>query len=160
MSLSRAYSPHEHKPLGGYAALTLLFNLAIAAFAVAQQRSGRKLPERIPPTDVLLMSAATHKLSRLIAKDRVTSFARAPFTRYVGESSASEVSEEPRGEGLQRAIGELLGCPYCLGQWVAAGLLATYLRRPRSARTVAALFAIGGGADFLQQAWSAVEKTA
>ena len=105
------------------------------------------------------MSIATYKLSRLIAKDRITSFIRRPFTRYIGESERpSEVTEEARGTGLQRAIGELLICPYCLGQWVGTGLLAVYLRDPRLARTAGALFTVVSGSDLLQQAWVAVDK--
>ena len=42
----------------------------------------------------------------------MTSFLRSPFTRYTGEAQPSEVSEEPRGRGLRRAVGELLVCPY------------------------------------------------
>jgi hypothetical protein len=93
-----------------------VYNGSVAAFVLAQRRSGRPLPERIPPGDLALLSIAAYKLSPLIAKDRITGFARAPFTRFKGESDRpGEVSEEPRGEGLRRAIGELLVCPYCLG---------------------------------------------
>ncbi len=43
-----------------------------------------------------------------MTKDWVTSFYRAPFTEYQGAATApSEVSEKPRGEGLQRSLGEL-----------------------------------------------------
>ena len=51
-------------------------------------------------------------------------------------------------------------CPYCLSQWIGAGFLAAYLRQPRMARTAAALFAIVGGSDLLQQTWVAVDKRA
>ena len=108
-----------------------------------------------------MLSIGTYKLSRLIAKDRITSFFRAPFTRFKGGSERpSEVSEEPRGEGLRRAIGELLVCPYCLGQWVGTAYLLTYLREPRVARTVASVFTIVAGSDLLQQAWVALDKRA
>ncbi len=161
MPALRAYSPEEGQQLGAHAALTFAFNGSVLAFAVAHHRSGRRLPERIAAGDLALMSAATYKLSRLIAKDRITSFFRAPFTRYKGPSERpSEVSEEPRGEGMRRAIGELVVCPYCLGQWVGTALLLTYLREPRLARTVAAAFTIVAGADLLQEAWVAVDKRA
>ena len=66
------------------------------------RRAGRPLPERVPVGDLALLAVGTYKLSRLIAKDRITSFFRAPFTRYKGSSDRpSEVSEEPRGEGLR-----------------------------------------------------------
>lgn len=157
----RAYSPEEKKPLGGHATLTLAFNAGVLGYAAAFRRSGRSLPERVPAADLGLLAVGTYKLSRLIAKDRIMGFFRSPFTRFQGESDRpSEVSEEPRGEGLQRAIGELLVCPYCLGQWVGTGFLMTYLREPRLARTVAAVFAIVAGSDMLQEAWIAVDKRA
>lgn len=161
MPFLRAYSPDEPRPLGGHIALVSVFGGAATAIAVIHRRSGRPLPDRVPASDLLLMSTATYKLSRLIAKDRITSFLRAPFTRYKGESERpSEVSEEARGRGLRRAVGELLVCPYCLGQWVGTGFLAVYLRDPRLARTVAALFTIVAGSDLLQEAWVAVDKRA
>jgi hypothetical protein len=155
-----AYSPHEHKPLAAYATLSGAFNAAVAGYIVAYRRSGRELPDRLPLGDFLLLTAATQKLSRLITKDRVTSFLRSPFTRYTGEAGPSEVSEEPRGEGLQRAIGELLVCPYCLGQWVAATFVGAYAANPRTTRMAAGVFAVLGASDFLQQAWTALEERA
>jgi Protein of unknown function (DUF1360) len=160
MSDAQAYSPEESKPLAGYAALTATFAAGAAGFAVAHVRSRRKLPSRVPAGDLALMAISTQKLSRVITKDRVTSFARSPFTRYTGEAGPSEVSEEARGQGLRLAIGELLVCPYCVSQWVAAGLVGAYLVRPDATRAACVLFATVSGADFLQQAWAAVDKRA
>ena len=67
---------------------------------------------------------ATHKASRLIAKDRVTAPLRAPFTEFDQEGGPGEVEESPRGAGMRRAIGELLVCPFCLAQWIATAALA------------------------------------
>jgi Protein of unknown function (DUF1360) len=157
----RAYSPDKNVALGGHAALVGVYNGSLTAFALSQRRSGRGLPDRFPPGDLLMLSVATYKLSRLIAKDRIMGFARAPFTRLQGESERpGEVNEQPRGKGLQHAVGELLVCPFCLGQWVGTGLLVTYLRQPRLARTVAAAFTIVAGSDLLQEAWVAVDKRA
>jgi hypothetical protein len=153
-----SYSPHEHKPLLGYAALTAAFNGAAGAYVAEQRRSDRKLPERLPAGDFLLLAAGTHKLSRLIAKDRVTSFLRSPFTRYTGEAGPSEVEEEPRGTGLQLAIGELLVCPYCVGQWVASAFVAGYIRDRDATRMTASVFALLAASDFLHQAWLAAQK--
>lgn len=156
----RAYSPNEPKPLLGYAALTAAFNGAAVAYVVAHRRSERDLPQRLPLGDFALMALGTQKLSRLIAKDPVTSFLRSPFTRYTGEAGPSEVEEEPRGTGLQLAIGELLICPYCVGQWVAAAFIAGYAIDPKSTRMTAAVFAILGASDFLQQAWTGLDERA
>lgn len=155
------YSPNDRRALGGHAMLTFAYNGSVAAFALTQRRSRRPLPERVGPGDLVLLSVATYKLSRLIAKDRIMSFVRAPFTRFKAESERpGEVNEEPRGQGLQHAIGELLVCPYCLGQWVGTGLLVGYIRDPRLTRTIATAFTIVAGSDLLQEAWIAVDKRA
>jgi uncharacterized protein DUF1360 len=90
----------------------------------------------------------------------VTAAVRAPLTEYEGPGGQAEVSEKAEGTGLHRAVGELLTCPYCIGQWVATGLLAAYLWQPRLTRAVTTLFAVVTGADYLQQAWVAVDKAA
>jgi hypothetical protein len=156
----REYSPDEPKPLFGYALLTAAFNAGAAAYVAAHRRSRRGLPSSLPAGDYALLTLATQKLSRLISKDRVTSFARSPFTRYTGEAGPSEVSEEARGSGLQLAVGELLVCPYCVGLWVSAAFVGGYIARPDVTRMVAAPFAVLSGADFLQQAWVVLQEQA
>lgn len=147
--------------MAGHATLLAIFSTGVSGVTVAFRRSGRALPKRVPPGDLALMSIATYKLSRLISKDKITGFLRAPFTRYKGESERpSEVEEEPRGQGFQRAVGELVVCPYCLAQWVGTAFVSLYLFSPRLARLTASLFAIVSGSDVLQQAWVAVDKRA
>ena len=102
----KSYSPADPKPLGGYAILLLVFNLTVAGIAALFLRSRRRLPEQIPARDIALLSVGTFKLSRLITKEKVTAAIRAPFTRYQGDAGPAEVSEAPRGTGLQRAIGD------------------------------------------------------
>ncbi len=160
MNTAQAYSPEDPKPLGGYAILLMVFQLMVALIGAILMRSRKRLPEQIPTQDLALMSVATFKLSRLITKDKVTAAVRAPFIRYQEDAGPAEVSEEARGTGLHRALGELLACPYCIGQWIATVLLAAYVWQPRLARTVASLFAVVTGADYLQQAWVAVDKAA
>jgi hypothetical protein len=99
------YSPDLEQPLGGYAALMGAFTSAAAVFSIWIRRSGRELPERIAPADLALITVATHKASRLIAKDRVTSAVRAPFTQFESQGGPAEVEERARGRGLRRAIG-------------------------------------------------------
>lgn len=122
------------------------------------RRSDRNVPGRLPLGDFAILALGTHKLSRVIAKDRVTSFLRSPFTRYTGEAGPSEVSEEPRGAGLRLAVGELLVCPYCVGQWVAGAFVGGYIRDPDVTRMTAAVFAVLAAADFLSQAWVVLEE--
>lgn len=147
----------EPKPLGSYAAITAVFNAALAGSLVAAARSER-LPERVSASDVALLGIATHKLSRLIAKDTVTSFLRAPFVRYEGPGGINELDETPRGEGMQRALCELLFCPQCVGQWVAGGLVIGHTRAPRLTRVFASVFAVLTIADFLHFAYTTARE--
>ncbi|MCA1613452.1 MAG: DUF1360 domain-containing protein [Acidobacteria bacterium] len=126
------YKGGEEMPLAGYAALLGVYNAAFAGLLLAAKQSGRGLPERAGYADLLLMGVATHKLSRIIAKDFVTSPLRAPFTEYKGSAGAGEVNEKSRGEGLRRAVGDLVSCPWCMAPWVAAGLAFGFVFRPRA----------------------------
>lgn len=153
------HPPGETRPLGSYAALTGAFGAAVAGATLANRRAGRTLPEQIPLGDLLLIGVATHKLSRLLTRDKVTSFLRAPFTRFQEPAGHGEVEEQPRGDGLRYAIGELVVCPYCVAQWVAAGLVAGYVAAPRQTRIVSAVYTAETISDFLQAGYRvAVER--
>lgn len=133
------------------------FGTVAGTFAVWFRASGRELPERVGAADLVLVTVSTHKLSRLIAKDRVNSTVRAPFTRFQDDAGSGEVDEAARGRGLRRALGELLVCPYCLGLWVAAGQTAGLLVAPRATRWTMAVLTAMFGADLLQLAYARAE---
>jgi hypothetical protein len=145
--------------LRGYAALMASFAAVAMAFSAWVARSGRELPERPSPGDLALLTVATHKASRLIAKDRVTSTLRAPFTEFEDDAGPGEVSENARGRGLRRALGELVICPYCLGLWVAAALAAGLVVAPRPTRWAAGVLTAVFGSDVLQIIYSKAEES-
>jgi hypothetical protein len=149
----------QHRPLVSYAAIAAAFNGLFAAGLLAARRRDR-LPERFGAGDVVLLGAATAKLSRLLSKDRVTSVLRAPFTRFEEDSGYGEVEEAARGTGAQRAIGELIVCQYCVSQWVAAGMVLGHALAPRETRLVAATFTVFGLADVINLAYSAAQDRA
>ena len=134
-----------------------MLNTSVGAALLAARRSGRELPERVDASDIALLGVASHKISRLVSKDRVTAFARAPFTEFQEKGGPAEVEERPRGNGMRRAIGELLVCPYCLGLWVSAGLHLGLVFAPRPTRFVASIFGALTISDFLQVAYKAAE---
>jgi Protein of unknown function (DUF1360) len=152
--------PDEEKPLGSYGALSAVFGAAFVGALTAAHRAGRPLPKEIGVTDVVLTGIATHKLSRLIAKDKVTSFLRAPFTEFQEPSGKGEIEEKPRGRGLRYATGELLVCPYCLAQWIAAGFAVGYVHAPRLTRLCAGMYTMYAISDGLQLAYLAAEERA
>jgi hypothetical protein len=153
------YSPEEEKPIRSYAVLISVFSTLAGAFALWFRSSGRELPDRMETQDLLLLTVASHKASRLISKDRVTTPIRAPFARFEGEGGPGEVSERARGTGIRRAIGELLICPYCLGMWTSAGFTAGLLVAPRFTRWVAAVLTSFFGSELLQIAYKNAEET-
>ena len=152
------YKGGEEMPLAGYAALLGIYNAAFLALLLAARNSDDGLPERISFPDLLLLGVATHKLSRVIAKDRVTSPLRAPFTEYVEAAGESEIKEKVRGRGMQRAVGDLLTCPWCVSPWVAAGLAFGMVFKPRATRIIAGVFAAATVSDFLHRAADAVKE--
>jgi hypothetical protein len=150
----------DDRPLAAYGGLIGLFNATLVGFLLAARRAGRPLPEHVGFGDIVLLGVATHKLSRLLAKDTVTSALRAPFTEFEQPAGDGELKEKPRGSGWQHALGELLTCPFCLGQWVAAFFAYGLALAPRSTRLVGSIFAIVAVSDFLHLAYGAVKQQA
>jgi hypothetical protein len=150
--------PEERPPFLPYLSFMTTFSVLIAAALALAKRQGRELPERVPAGELLLVGTASHKLSRLLSKDKVTSPLRAPFTELEGKGGPAEFEERSRGTGVRKAIGELLICPFCLGLWVIAGFSVGLLFAPRATRFVASLFAALTISDFLQIAYKAAEE--
>jgi hypothetical protein len=110
---------------------------------------------RWPLQDLITVTVGTHKLSRTLTKDAVTSPLRAPFVHYAGSGGPAEVMEESRhGSALRHGIGELVTCPFCLDMWVATGFVIGLIFVPRLTRMVAGTFTALAGADFLQLAYA------
>ena len=155
--LTAHYSPGERRPLRPYAEIASVYMAGTGGGLLALRARGHTLPERLSLGDLLLLGIATHKLSRLIAKDKVTSFMRAPFTQYQEDSGQGEVEERAYGDGLRKAIGELLSCPYCLAQWVATGFALGLVGNPRLTRFISSVLVLHSLSDVLQIAYRAGE---
>jgi hypothetical protein len=150
--------PSKRPPFAPYLAFMTIFGALVSAALLVAGRQGRELPEKVGPGELLLIGTASHKLSRLVAKDKVTSPLRAPFTELEGKGGPAELEESSRGTGLRKAIGELLICPYCLGLWVVAAFSLGLLFAPRLTRFLAAVFSALTISDFLQIAYKAAEE--
>jgi hypothetical protein len=129
----------EERPLPEYAALSATFMSVLGGFLLVAQR---RLPERVGFGDVVRIGLASYKIGRLIAKEEVASFVRAPLTQ-------DEETTQPKPEGFQRVFGELVTCPYCIGLWVASGLSYSLVLFPRQTRLVTTIFGAQAVADFL-----------
>lgn len=151
---AREYDEQGRVPLPGYAGSLTAFALSVASLVAAGRASGQGLPERYDLSDIALGALATHKFTRLVSKGSVTSPIRAPFTELEGPAGSAELNERARGGQLRHTVGELLTCPFCLGQWVATGYVAGLGLAPRRTRAWAAVFAVTGISDILQQVYA------
>ena len=147
----------DEQLLAEYAALLAFYLTTVAVLSGAAIERGR-LPRRFGLLDLALLGIATHKMSRIVAKDRITGILRAPFVKYIRSSGAGEVEEEPRGRGIQRGIGHLISCPYCMAPWCATALAFGFVFAPRVTRFFAGIFASVAVSDFLQRAYSAAKE--
>src|SRR5215211_6635275 len=155
----REYTNGEERPLAGDLGAMGVYLGLVSAGAAAVRASGRELPERIPVGDVALLTVATFRLSRRIAKDPVTSPLRAPFTTFEGPSGHAEVAEEVREHGgVKHAVGELLTCPFCLAQWVATGLVLGYATAPKVTRLAALTMTLVASSDVLQFVYDGIQN--
>jgi len=152
------YSGGEERPLGGYLAAMGVYAAVTGTLALATRLSHRAIPDDLGMKDLLLSAVATHKLSRLITKDPVTSPLRAPFTVYQGQGGPAELEEEVRGEGARKAVGELITCPFCIDLWVATGLMAGFIYLPRTTRLAIDILAVLTGADLLQFCYARLQE--
>ncbi|KOX13994.1 DUF1360 domain-containing protein [Nocardiopsis sp. NRRL B-16309] len=156
---ARAYRGDSRQPLGGYAATVAVYTALVAAGVVTARVTGRRgVAPDVGPWDLVLMGLTTHKLSRTLAKDPVTSPLRAFFTRYRGVSAPSELKEEVRGEGGRRAVGELVTCPFCTAQWVATGYAFGLVFAPGLTRSAGAVFSAVALSDWLQFGYARLQQ--
>ncbi|HEX2275065.1 MAG TPA: DUF1360 domain-containing protein [Acidimicrobiales bacterium] len=153
-----AYEGDSDRPVGSFLAIMGVYLAGVGGLGVLVRRRGRVLPERVGLADLALITVATHKLSRLLAKDPVTSPLRAPFTTFAGTSGPAELAEKVRGSGFRRAMGALVTCPFCLAVWVATGLAFSLVFAPRTTRFAASILAVVAGADVLHLAYGALEQ--
>jgi hypothetical protein len=129
----------DERPLPQYATLAGAF---WAVFALFLTTNRERLPERFRPADLAAIALSTYKLSRVITKEDVTAFVRAPVTE-------DPEAQQPKRRGMPRVLGELVTCPYCIGLWIASGLTYGHVLFPREARFFTTVFGSYAVSDFL-----------
>lgn len=158
----------EDAPLATYAAIATVFTfIMFLTVRTAERREVRRrrtpLSRFVRPRDVapdpsalevVLGGLASFRFARLVARDKVTAFLRAPFVEYHGPGRApGELNESARGSGLRHTCGVLLTCPYCLTVWVTGMLGGLSLLAPRYGRFVTRLFASVAVADAVHEGY-------
>lgn len=154
------YDPDADRPIGGYVLVMGVYAGIVGALAATARVTEREVPDGLPLADIGLSALATHKLSRLLARDPVTSPLRVPFTAYRGTAGPAELDEEARGNGARKAVGEMVTCPFCADMWVATAFTAGLVFLPKTTRLAIGTFATLAGADLLQFGYAWLEKQA
>jgi Protein of unknown function (DUF1360) len=139
-------------PYPAYAAIVGTFVGGLGLAGIAARALDRD-PACQTALDFVVLSAASFKATRTLARDEVTSFLREPFV----EGQAHEGGEEPVETGdFRQAIGELVTCSRCGGAWAAAGLAVTQTLAPRFGRLLTWSLASAGVNDWLQAGFAAL----
>jgi hypothetical protein len=143
--------------LRGYAPLLGVFAATAAAATFAAWRSGQR-PAPLSPFELGCMAMATHKVSRLVAKDAVTNPLRAPLHPVRGPGRRCRSGRAGYGYRCPQAVGELLTCPFCIGPWAAATFMVGHTFAPALTRAAVTVLSAVAVSDFLQLAYAAAQQ--
>ena len=161
-ALQHRYAGGEPRPLAGYLLLMGGYTVMGGALFAAARRRQPAGGTGLGWQDLALTTVATYRASRLLTKDAVTSPLRAPLTRYEGPGLPSEVNEQVApgivGRPVLHAVGELVTCPFCVGQWVATVLVAGHVLEPRLTRLATRVLTVAAGAEALHYAHSGLQR--
>jgi hypothetical protein len=142
----------ERPPYGSYAAILGGFGGLLAVAATVSRLLDRD-PSCQTTLDFAVLSAASFKAARTLARDDVASFIREPFVR----GDAHHGDERPvQTGGMQQALGELVTCTRCVGTWAAAGLASAQIVAPRTGRLLTWSLAAAAVNDWLQAGFVAL----
>lgn len=136
-----------------HSAYALIIAAYLSFFGLVAALAGRqrRLPSQFPPSrDLFILGVATFRLSRLITHDRVTSVIRLPFVEEgKGEEQIEGTQEQPKGRGIQLALGQLLNCSWCSSMWAGTFNLAAYTLFPGVGRLFLLALTTSGLAEML-----------
>lgn len=114
---------------------SVAFLIFVGALTTILKNSPQGLPTSIPLFDALLIVLATFRIIRLFVYDRITKWLRDIFADFT--------------EGPGKTMGDLLGCPWCIGIWASVIVTFFYFLTPMSWFLILVL-AVGGVASLLQ----------
>lgn len=106
-----------------------VFFLAVifTAVIILETEAYRSFDE-ITGIELVILSLATFRLTRLVVYDKITAFFREQFYDVV-ELKTTKRLEKP-AKGPRRTLADLLSCPWCFGVWAAATVVFFYYLTP------------------------------
>lgn len=124
-----------------------LIGIFTSLLGVASLKKGREW--KLKPFDLVLLSLSAFRAGHLIAYDKVAEPLRKPFTETKPDDSGAGDTVVPKGSGVQKALGELVACPTCVGTWVGAFLTYGLMLIPGPTRILMAILSATGVAELL-----------
>jgi hypothetical protein len=103
--------------------------------------------------ELIILSLAVFRLTRLLVIDQITSFIREPFHEIEEkflEDGSVEYYINIKGKGIRRWIGELLSCFWCTGIWCTVLVFLGYNFIPLVGEPIVYILAIAGLAGIVE----------
>jgi hypothetical protein len=146
----KEHEMEEQIKMWNVAAMFVFAALAILAFRCLEARGAIVW---LSLGEFLILSLATLRIIRLVAYDNITLVLREAFTdvkkvRFV-EGGDESYERVPSENSFKRTVAKLLNCPWCIGVWIAPGVVYVYLAYPES-YIIFVVLAIAGVASLLQ----------
>lgn len=108
----------------------IVFMVVIIKIVTIAGVEAMQVISEISPFHFLLISLTTFRLTRLFVADHITEWLRDLCMKKVSINDpltgAVFVRQEKYSKGLRRLISDILGCPWCVGVWVALGTIMLY----------------------------------
>ncbi len=124
--------------------------LFVSVWSFYQKYGGA--PAYISLFDMVLISLAIFRITRLFVYDKITQFLRDLFMQgrsVVGEDGQTYIERRPYRGGPLRTISDLLACPWCTGMWASLFVVYFYYTLP-FAWYVILMLAIAGVGNLMQ----------
>lgn len=156
MKLSPTHYADPDIPLGGYLTLMTAYSATFAGLTFLT----RKAKARPSAGEFLLLAIASYKLSRIVTMSFIGSPLRAPFAERGEDRKGGEVQDVARGRGLQKAVGNLVTCPFCFNVWSATLFRFSFARFPRTTTNAAQILALAAIGDVLHLGYRTLRENA
>ena len=112
--------------------ITLFVLAVVIIFLPMGGAKAMRILSEMTPFHFILISLATFRLTRLMVADFIMQWFRDLFMKKIvvhdDVANVDYVRVEKHSVGFRRIVADLLGCPWCVGVWMAfIALLAYYL---------------------------------
>jgi hypothetical protein len=133
--------------------LSIVFGIMLVGSAVIFYYMGVDFENRMGPFEFIVISLAVFRMTRLLVYDSITLWVRDMFLIKHCEWQSVEklcvIKREIPKDGFKRKMAELFACPWCIGTWVALGMLFIHYLHPISWWFILGV-AIAGLSTFIQ----------